>query len=172
MWSGWCLVLDVLSSELSGRCQSPLHFLFTSSSVQLDSLFTVGRTLWVSFLLFKQGSFPHFAWSEERRNAIACIVLFTIWNKEGFGGKIYGVMLLMCGWWLSIAYEVYSVLLVFAFCWLIVGLEGELPPGGVRDYSSLIYSLTVCLFQISWSCMYFKFNCMLYNCLFPATPMF
>ena len=58
------------------------------------------------------------------------------------------------------------------FCWLIVGLEGELPPGGVRDYFSLIYALNVRLFHISWSCMYFKFNHMLSNCLFPATPMF
>ena len=48
----------------------------------------------------------------------------------------------------------------------------ELPPVRVRVYSSLIYALTVCLFQIYWSCMYFNFNCMLSNYLFLTSPMF
>ena len=34
-----------------------------------------------------------------------CIVYYFV-IKKSFGGKIYGVMLFMCGWWLSSAYEV------------------------------------------------------------------
>ena len=57
----------------------------------------------------------------------------------------------------------YLSLLLLVNCWPWMR---ELPPVRVRVYSRLIYALTVCLFQIYWSCMYFKFNCMLSNYVF------
>ena len=77
--------------------------------------------------------------------------------------------------WMVIVKCLWGIICIIDLCFLLVNCwawRRELPPVGIRDYSSLIYALTVCLFQISWSCMYFKFNCMLSNYLFPASPMF
>ena len=76
--------------------------------------------------------------------------------------------------WMVIVKCLWGIICVIYLCFLLVNCwpwRREIPPVGVRDYSSLIYALTIRLFQISWSCMYFKFNCMLSNYLFPTTPM-
>ena len=66
--------MDWVCWQVNGELgERGVNHLFTSSSVQMDSLFSVGSTLWVSFLLIKQGSFPHFHWSEDRRILLYCL---------------------------------------------------------------------------------------------------
>ena len=107
----------------------------------------------------------------ELRCCCYCIVYYfgikNLWRQDLWCNAFHVWMVIVkCLWGIICIIDLFFLLVN---CW---PWRRELPLVGVRDYSSLIYAFTVGLFQISWSCMYFKFNCMLSNCLFPATPMF